>query len=496
MRVVLVALGALFLVGCGRDAVVGSKAFTESVIIGEMITQLAEAGGEVVEHKEQLGGSAVLFRGLETGAVDAYPDYTGTLTGELLAKEDLRTEDELRASLRRRGIAMTKPLGFNNGYALGMMRHRAEALGIETLSDLATHPDLTLVFSNEFLERRDGWPAIRSHYGLPQKGVKGMEHALAYRALLDGQIDVTDFYATDAQIAYHDVVILEDDRKVFPRYDAVILYRADLRERHPGLAEALMLLEGRIDREHMVTMNVLAMPENAADRQQESFIAGTFLEEQGLLDLAEPPRPLASRVWLRTRQHLFLVAVSLLIAMAVGVPLGVWAAKSRRAGPAILAGVGTAQTIPALALLLLVFPIFGVGNPPAIAALALYSLLPILRGTHAGLQGIPLPLQEAIEALGLSNRTQLLRVELPLASPSMLSGIKTAAVQNVGFAMLGAFIGAGGYGQPILAGLRTYDFSLIWEGVVPSMVLAFLVHVAFERLDRVLVPRGLRLSRS
>jgi osmoprotectant transport system permease protein len=141
-------------------------------------------------------------------------------------------------------------------------------------------------------------------------------------------------------------------------------------------------------------------------------------------------------------------------------------------------------------------PLFGIGAGPAIAALFLYSLLPIVRNTHAGLTGIPASLLESARALGLPPTAVLTRVELPLASPTILAGIQSAAVINVGTATLGALIGAGGLGQAIFTGIRLDDIGLILEGAIPASLLALLVQGVFELVERSVVPRGLRLQRT
>jgi osmoprotectant transport system permease protein len=199
-----------------------------------------------------------------------------------------------------------------------------------------------------------------------------------------------------------------------------------------------------------------------------------------------------------------MVLTSLGLAVIIAIPLGIAAARRPRAGQLILAVVGVIQTIPALALLVLLIPlpwpreagrpdILGVGTETAIAALFLYSLLPIVRNVQTGLTGIDPAIRDTANALGLSRRVKLLRIELPLASRTILAGIKTAAVINVGFATLGAFISAGGYGEPILTGLRLNDTGLILEGAVPAALLAILTQLLFELAERSLVPRGLRL---
>ena len=187
------------------------------------------------------------------------------------------------------------------------------------------------------------------------------------------------------------------------------------------------------------------------------------------------------------------MAASLSAAILVGIPLGIIAARRRRLGAAILAVAGIVQTIPSLALLVLMIPLLGIGTLPAVAALFFYSVLPIVRNTVTGLTAIPAALIESAEILGLSSWARLLKVELPIASPSVVAGIQTSAVINVGTATLGALIGAGGLGQPILTGIRLDDLGLILEGAVPAALLALLVQALFAGLGRLVIPKGLRL---
>jgi osmoprotectant transport system permease protein len=381
-----------------------------------------------------------------------------------------------------RGLQQSPPLGFENTYAIGMKREVAGQRGIQRLSDLAKHPELKLGLSNEFLRRGDGWPRLRAVYGLGDKNITGLQHDLAYRALNDGAIDATDLYSTDAEIQAYGLAVLDDDRRAFPDYRAVLLFRRDLP------AEARRVLEqlgGRIDQAAMVAMNAKAR----LQREPESRIASDFL---GGAAPAPAEDGLWRRVWRRTLEHLFLVGVALLASIAVALPLGVLAAKQPRLGQLVLGLSGLLQTIPALALLVFFIPLFGIGTRPAIAALFLYGLLPIVRATHAGLVGIPAELRESAEALGLPPGPRLRLVELPMASRSILSGVQTSAVIAVGNATLGALIGAGGYGQPILTGIRLADTGIILEGAVPAALLALLVQGAFELLGRSFISEGLR----
>jgi osmoprotectant transport system permease protein len=464
---------------------IASKSFTESVILAEIATQLERAAGFEVEHRVGLGGSRLVWDALVSGSIDVYPEYTGTLVDELLPTSSTGLAEALAA----RGIGMTAPLGFNNTYAIGLLSARARALGVARLSDLRAHPELTLGFSNEFMSRRDGWPALQQRYGLPQTKVQGLDHDLAYRALGSGAIDATDLYTTDAEIRRYGLRPLADDLRFFKRYDAVLLYRLDLEARvGPGAIEALRRLEGRFDEAKMVALNARAK----LDRVSHTEVAADFLHATFGVVTAPPQAGAARRILARVVEHLLLVGVSLLAAILLAIPLGIVAARRRRVGQVVLAMVGVVQTLPTLALLVFMIPLFGIGTLPAVVALFLYGLLPIVRNTHAGLAGIPSVLVESAEALGLPSGARLRLVELPLASPLILAGIKSAAVINVGTATLGALIGAGGLGQPIFTGIRLDDVSLILQGAIPASLLALAVQGLFELVERAVVPRGLR----
>jgi osmoprotectant transport system permease protein len=485
--------------GCARRAApgetvtIGSKSFTESVILAEALADLAADAGAGVRHRRELGGTRVLWDALLAGEIDAYPEYVGTLREEVFAGRRLAPGDAaLAAALADHGVRTSRPLGFSDGYALGMKESVAARLGVRTLSDLARHPELRLGLSHEFLDRTDGWPGLRARYGLPQTP-RGLDHALSYRALDAGAVDVVDLYTTDAEIREYAVRPLDDDRRYFPDYAAVFVYRAPLESRAPRALASMRRLEGRVGQPAMVAMNALAK----IGRGSESQVAADFLESAMGVRAPAPAtldEPLARRVARRTGEHLLLVAVSLAAAILIALPLGVAAARRPRGGALILGAAGVVQTIPSLALLVFMIPLLGIGFGPAVAALFLYALLPIVRNTAAGLRAVPPPLRESAEALGLGPRARLLLVELPLASPAILAGIKTAAVLDVGTATLGALVGAGGYGQPILTGIRLDDVGLILEGAVPAAALALVVQLLFAAVERAVVPAGLRLK--
>jgi osmoprotectant transport system permease protein len=490
--ILAISLVAAVVSGCSRRVVVASKAFTESVILGDIATQLAQSDGQEVVHKRQLGGTRVVWDALLQGQVDAYPEYTGTLTNEIFAGQNLRDPESLRKALSAKGVEMTRSLGFSDSYALGMRGELADRLHVRSISDLRHHPEIRFGFSNEFIDRGDGWPALRTAYGLPQEKVTGLDHDLAYRALDKGSIDLTDLYSTDAEIAYSHLRVLEDDQHHFPDYQAVFLYRSDLGQRAPKLVAALHQLEGRIPQPDMIAMNEQAK----IGKTPEAQVAGDFLA-RSLHISGTSAAPLEwHQILLWTFEHLQLVAVSLAAAIVIAIPLGVLAASYPRAGQMILGAVAAIYTIPSLALLVFMIPLLGIGWKPAVTALFLYSLLPIVRNTHAGLKGISPAVRESAAAMGLPPMARLRRVELPLALPSILAGIQTSAVLNVGTATLGALIGAGGYGQPILTGIRLDSTRLILEGAIPAAVMALMVQGAFELFGRLVIPRGMRLRPS
>lgn len=482
------------------QVVVGSKSFTESVVLGEMISHLSRSAGAEVRHRSELGGTQILWQALLAGDIDVYVDYTGTIREEILADliragAEIHSEGDMRAALAKKNILMTDRLGFNNTYALGMREEVATRLQINTISDLRDHPDLKLGFSDEFMERKDGWRALAARYELPHTRIRTMDHNLAYRGVEHDAIQVTDLYTTDPEIQYYRLRILEDNRGFFPTYYAVVLMRDELVQRAPQVVEAIKKLENAITPDEMSAMSARVR----LDRQSETSVAGQYLRSKLNIDVhlpeVSPWTPwiqLSKRLGKTTAEHLFLVLVSLTLSIVVAIPLGIVAARNDHVGQAVLAVVGVIQTLPSMALLVFMIPLFGLGAIPAIAALFFYSLLPIVRNTYSGLKQIPEATREAAAVLGLEPNARLKLVEFPLALPSILSGIKTAAVINVGTATIGALIGAGGYGTPILTGIRLSSIPLILQGAIPAALLAIMVQFGFGLLESYMVSPGLK----
>lgn len=469
---------------------IASKTHTENVILGEFVSHLVNHAGIKTIHRRELGGTQILWKALVRGDIDIYPEYTGTMIRELFAGSGLNTFDDLRRRLLQDNILMSKPLGFNNTYAISMTKEVATKYGIRTISDLRQYPFFKFGFGEAFMARNDGWQSLRQTYQLPQTDVRGLNHALAYQGLEKGAIDVIDAYSTDGEIAYYDLQVLEDDLQHFPKYYALFIYRADLPERMPQVIKALQKLEGQISEADMTKMNARAKLDKVPEKQ----VAADFLAEQLNLQINVSKETLWSRLYQLTIEHLILVGISLFAAIIVSIPLGILAFTYTRLGQIILGIVGMIQTIPSLAILVFMIPLLGIGNMPAIVALFLYSLLPIVRNTYLGLHDISPQLRESAEALGLPPIARLRLIELPLAYRSILAGIKTSVIINIGTATLGALIGAGGYGQPILTGIRLDDMGLILQGAIPAATLALLAQGLFELAERWIVPKGLQVK--
>lgn len=474
-----------------QPLVVGSKKITESVVLGEILRLSLIHEGKPAEHRQEIGGTTILWNALKSGDIDIYPEYTGTIEEELLKKKT-KNFDELKMLLRQHGIGLSAPIGFNNTYALGIKAKLSKEKNIKKISDLFSWPDLNLGFSSEFLERKDGWPGLKERYNFSHQNILGIDHDVAYRALIQGDIDVVDLYSTDAEIAYYDLVALEDDLNYFPSYQAVILYRLPIEDK---LKSLLSILPGKINNETMIGLNKRAK----TDKVPADIVAADFLKQNLGAHVKTSQRSLFDRLAKTTAEHLRLVLVSMFFAILTAIPLGVIVAKKRNLGRVILILVSAIQTVPALALLVLLikplayFGLSGIGDTPALMALFFYSLLPIVRNTLSGIQQIPENLRETAEVLNLSFITKLKKIELPMALPSILAGIKIALVLNVGFATLGALVGAGGYGQPILTGIRLDDYSLILEGALPATALALICQWGFDWLEKRLVSPGLKL---
>ena len=489
---------------------IGSKRFTESYILAHLLGETA-SGHAPVKIQSGLGNTAIVFEALRSGSIDLYPEYSGTIALEILKRSSGKgatTIEELNRGLAPLGFGVAIPFGFNNGYALAMRAADAERLGVATLSDLARQRGLKYGLTNEFIGRADGWRGLAAAYGLRDMPT-GLDHGLAYDAITAKQIDLMDIYTTDAKIGHHKLRVLEDDRQYFPRYDAVVLYRLDVPTRFPAAWQALQRLSGSIDEAAMIAMNAraelsgVAFAVIATDR-----LAGKVLSNQAAAtnttsagSNVTAPRPVAPTIdtgargfWAKllgpdlarlTWQHLGLVVASVVIAALIAIPLAVLMFPHPRLRAVMLGFAGLLQTVPSLALLAILISLIGViGTLPALLALTMYALLPIMRNTSTGLSEVSDGMRQAAMALGLSKWDRMRYIELPLARPTILAGVRTAAAISIGTATIAAFIGAGGYGERIVTGLALNDRELLLAGAIPAALLALVVELAFEWIER------------
>ncbi len=494
-----------------KPVVVASKPFGESYLLAEMFAQLLEARGIEVDRRPGLGATEIAFRAIRTGSADVYPEYTGTgllaILGEQPMSDPRQVFDRVSREFRRRWNARwLPPLGFENTYAIAVRRETAERYGLATLSDLIrTGRSLRAGLTPDFIGRPDGLPGLTRAYGIRFAEVRALLPAVKYQALAAGEVDLIDGYSTDGLIARYDLVVLRDDKRFFPPYEAAALVSGDLVARQPAAIAALTELSSRLDETTMRRLNrrlevdgepvgriarealaglglIAASPEAAS-----SAAPGERREEGSFLRYLWDRR---TELFGMTRRHLLLVALSLAAAIAAAVPLGLVLERLSRGAEVVVRAAGVLQTLPGIALLAFMIPLLGIGVLPAVVALFLYSLYPILRNTYTGVRDAAPDAVAAGRALGMTPRQILGHIRLPLAAPVIMAGIRTAAVINVGTATLAAFIGAGGLGDPIAAGLALSDTRMILSGAIPAALLALGVDGVLGAVERVVRPGG------
>ncbi len=492
--------------------IVASKPFGESFLLAEMFAQLLESRGLAVERRFGLGATEIAFQALRTDAIDVYPEYTGTGLVVLLDQSPDGSASEVFRTVSRAfredwGIHWLPPLGFENTYAIAVRRESAEEDGLRTLSDLARVADRYIGgFSPDFIGRSDGLPGLQSAYGLRLQAQRSLLQAVKYEALDRGEVDVVDGYSTDGLIDRYDFVVLEDDLDFFPPYQASPLVGRRLWDTRPDAVQALSELAGMLDEEGMRALN------RRVEVEGEEFetVARDALTGMGLV--AGPAMRMVrdaegragslgaylldrrAEILDNTERHVLLVGVSLLGAILVAIPLGLLLERMPRGAETVIGTIGLFQTIPSIALLAFMIPLLGIGVVPALVALFLYALLPILRNTYTGICDADPAAVDSARSLGMTEGQILKDIRFPLAIPMIMAGVRTAAVILVGTATLAAFIGAGGLGDPIVAGLALSDNQMILSGAIPAAVLAFLVDSALGMLQKIVTPAGLEIA--
>ncbi len=489
-----------------RPVVVASKPFAESYLLAELFAQTLERAGRRVERRAGLGATEIAFGALRTGAIDVYPEYTGTglvaILGETPSADARAVFRRVRTEFAARHDSWwLPPLGFENSYAIAVRRTTADSLSLRTLSDLArVAPTLVGGFSPDFIGREDGLVGLRGTYGAMRfRAERALLQAVKYRALASGDVDVVDGYSTDGAIARYDLVVLEDDRGFFPAYEAAPLVSGRLYRDDPVAIAALTSLAGMLDEATMRALNERVevggepVEQVAADalRSLSASATDTLVPNA---DARRSAGSLATYLWERraligalAARHLALVAGALLAAVLLAVPAGVLLARLRPgSAEAALRGAGVVQTIPGIALLAFMIPILGIGVTPALVALFLYAIYPILRNSYVGVRDAAPDAVDAARALGMTDAQLLRHVRLPIGFPVIMAGIRTAAVITVGTATLAAFIGAGGLGDPIVAGLALSDTRMVLSGAIPAALLAIVVDLALAQVERLL----------
>ncbi len=514
--VVALALALAFGYGAGPAVagdhiVVGSKNFAENRLLGEMFARLLEARtGLTVERKLGLAGTQVCFEALRTGSIDVYPEYTGTGLVTLLGAKPIgsatATLDSVRGEfLARWDLWWLSPLGFENSFEIAVPRAVATQFNLRTISDLArVAPQLVAGFGHEFVARDDGLPGLEKTYGLHFRAVKQMQQALQYEAAGAGKIDCLDVYTTDGRLVVHDLQVLDDDKNFFPPYEACALVRGATIGRHPEVGAVLGLLAGALDEATMRQLNLrLETRRESVEQVAEDALQALHLVGTRTVRARESQRGnFFSYLWThrrnltaRTGEHIALSGAGLALGALVAIPLAVWLERRRRIAETVVRIVGTTQTIPSLALLAFMVPFLGVGAAPAVVALWLYAIFPILRNTYTGLRDAAPHVVESAIAAGMTDRQVLWQVRLPLATPVILAGVRTAGVLTVGTATLAAFVGAGGLGEPIVSGVQSVDAVMILSGALPAAALALAADALLGALERSLRPRGLESRR-
>ncbi|HEM3242944.1 TPA: ABC transporter permease/substrate-binding protein [Streptococcus suis] len=295
--ILLALLVTLFTVGASyvpmlnfstKQLVIAGKLGAEPEILINMYKLLIEDRTDIkVEIKPNFGKTSFLYEALKSGSIDIYPEYTGTITSTLLKNSpmDLSTNPEevytyaKEAILEQDGLVYLAPMAFQNTYALAVTEDYAQKNGIEKISDLAKVQQTAVAgFSLEFNDREDGNIGLKNLYNL-QLNVKTMEPALRYEAIKSGNVQIIEAYSTDSKVVTYKLKILEDDKRLFPPYQAAPLLSKETLEKYPELEQVLGVLAGKISTEEMTRMNYAVDVEGKSAEQ----VAREYLEQEGLL---------------------------------------------------------------------------------------------------------------------------------------------------------------------------------------------------------------------
>lgn len=508
ISILFISLLFITKISAKEPLIIGSKKFSESIILGEIVAILLE---EKFNHptirKLGLGGTQVALNALKNEDIHVYPDYTGTGYVMILKMDGERDPKIIHQIVgqefkNRWGIIWSEPIGFNNTYALAVRKDDKRFKNFKNISSLSKNVDsFRYVAPHEFMERKDGHFRFAQTYALnfKEKNIISMEAGLMYSAIKNKQTDMIIAYSTDGRIKAYNLRLIEDDQKFFPPYHVALLAKNKTLKQFPELRIIFNLVKGLITEKEMINMN------DQVDRLKgdPNEVARNFLISKSLIKGVQQQiktdhnffsYAISKRDYLLKLlvEHLLISFGALFFALIVSLPTGILLTRYQSLGKIIFPFINTIQTIPSLALLGFLVPIIGIGLTPALLALFLYSLLPLIRNTYAGILGVEKTYLEASRGIGLTNRQILLKVEIPLAMPIIIAGLRTASVIVIGTATLAALIGAGGFGDPIFRGVATLNSNLILLGAVPSALLAIGVDKLIGISEKFLISDGIK----
>lgn len=492
--------------------IVGSKEFTEELILGNIMKLLLEQNGFAVNDRIGLSGTMTNHMALVNGDIDVYMEYTGTAYTVILKQtkpiydphqvyEFVKKEYE-----KRWNLTWLRPANFDNSNALVMKKDESDRLGIKTISELALyvrqHPEkLSFATNAEFLSRPDGLTLLEKHYGFafPQDKIVKMDIGLTYVALNDGKVDVAMGFSTDAAIKKFGLATLDDDKRFFPIYNPAPVVRQEVLDRYPQVKEILDQIGPRLTTDQMILMNY----EVEVEGHNPQDVAREWLQKEGLVvqnnntsSVIFSSSTIQNIGYLvqKISQHLEVSAISVAVAILIGLGLGTVLAsvQSKIIPTIVLTLVTIIFTIPSIAMFGFMMPIFGLGLVPSIIALVLYAQIPILRNTYTGLSNVSSSIINAAEGLGLDKQEILFKIKFPMAAPVIMAGIRSSVVLTIGIATIASLIGAGGLGDMIFHGIEQGNTELILTGTIPVAVLAVTTDLGLKFTEVRFTSRGIK----
>lgn len=456
-----------------REIKIGAKKFTEGNISAYLILQeLKKINKNLdIEVLENLGGTGIVTSAIKNKKIDIYIDYTGTLVNSFQTNYK-----NLEQTLYSHNIILGPNLGFNNSYGLAVKANNS----ISRISEISLKHRVGI--SHEFFKRNDGYKYLSKAYDLQNVPVT-LEHSLLFQSLNSESLDVIEVYTTDAKILKNNLKVLSDDRDFFSRYDAVVLVNVEFYNKNKKMIDKLFTnIKERFTNKDIIEANYLVEIDGLRYDEAAGKLSGVKL-------LAKKKENVFFEILPYFLEHLKYLVITIFLCVLIGIPIGGFAAKSKAFERVSMTLISIFQTIPSLALLVFLIPLFGLGELTTIIALTLYGLLPIAKSTHSAISNIPKELSEFSDLIRMSKIQKFLLVEIPLAAPEILTGIKITSIATIGVTVIAAFVGAGGLGTLIVTGLSLNKTSLILKGAIPSALMALIVELFFQKIVPILSRR-------